>query len=275
MATAPNLVGRRAVVTLPTYNEADNIEPMLEALMELDGIDVAVIDDSSPDGTAEVAARVSARHRERIQVLTRAAKEGLGAAYRYAFAWAIQAGYDIVIQMDADGSHPVNALPQMVELIASGAAQVVVGSRYVSGGATPGWPAKRRALSLAANFYARSITGVAQHDATAGFKAWNAASLARLGFETSQANGYGFQVEMAVAAEAAGLNLIEVPIIFVDRELGASKMSRHILLEGAAKVWQVRRPALRPRRRPELLPSNRPVDRPAPVSVESLVEVAA
>ena len=234
----------RCVVVVPTYNEAATISRLLDELLDVtagwpgDGrLDVLVVDDSSPDGTG---ALVKA-HREfgsRVRLLSRRGKEGLGAAYRAGFAAALEAGYDAVVQMDADGSHPVTAVPAMLDLLATH--DVVIGSRYVPGGATSDWPASRRALSWAANTYARRVLRLRTRDVTAGFRAWRADALARARVQETSSDGYGFQVENTWRAERASLRITEHPITFTDRTAGTSKMSAAVAREALVRVLQWR-----------------------------------
>jgi dolichol-phosphate mannosyltransferase len=237
-----------AIVVVPTYNEVDNIHRCLEAIMAAEpNVEVLVVDDSSPDGTSEVAHSVADEHPGRIHVLNRGAKGGLGAAYRAGFAWALNAGYQVIAQMDADGSHPAERLPVMLELVFSGAADLVVGSRYIVGGGTANWPLRRRILSRAANRYARSVLHLAQRDVTGAFRVWAAPALRAVDPASMTGTGYGFLFEMACAAQRHGLSVREVPITFVDRAYGMSKMDSSVAIEGALLVWRLRKPTpLRP-----------------------------
>lgn len=235
-----------AVVVLPTYNEAGSICPVLSALMETDPrVEVAVVDDASPDGTADLAQGVARFYPGRVHVLRRNGKDGLGVAYRYGFAWAAERGYDIVVQMDADGSHPPERLPAMLDAVASGRADLAVGSRYVSGGATSGWSFRRKLLSKAANGYARAVLGLHLRDTTGAYRAWRASALLTADPWSTTAAGYGFLVEMVTAAERAGLAVVEVPITFTERTSGCSKMTRAIATEAARTLWALRRDSLR------------------------------
>jgi dolichol-phosphate mannosyltransferase len=234
-----------AVVLLPTYNEAGNIGRALSALLTVDArLEIAVIDDASPDGTADIAEAVGSEHPGRVHVLRRPGKDGLGSAYRFGFAWAIARGYELVIQMDADGSHPAERLPAMIGY-ALGGAGLVIGSRYTAGGATEGWARSRRALSRGANAYARTVLGLHARDTTGGFRVWRREALDAARPETTTTSGYGFLVEMLVAAERASVPVVEVPITFVDRTLGESKMTRDVAFEAARKLWSLRRRGLR------------------------------
>ncbi len=244
VAPSPTLAS--AIVVLPTYNEAGNIGAILNALLAVDErIDVVVVDDSSPDGTAAIADAVAGEHPGRVHVLRRPAKSGLGSAYRSGFTWATRQGYELIVQMDADGSHPTDRLPAMLDLAETRVADLVVGSRYIPGGRTEGWPLHRRLLSRAANTYARSVLGLALHDPTGGFKVWRAAALSVADPIATTTDGYGFQVELAVAAERRGLRVIETPITFTDRTIGESKMTSGIAVEAVRKLWALRRRGLR------------------------------
>jgi dolichol-phosphate mannosyltransferase len=243
------------VVVLPTYNEIDNIAFMLDSLLGLGpSIEVLVVDDASPDGTAKVANEVAAEYPGRVHVMNRPHKSGLGVAYRAGFAWALERGYEVIVQMDADRSHPSDQIPVMVDLIGSGRADVVVGSRYVPGGGTLGWPWRRRMLSRFANLYARSLLGLNQRDVTGAFRAWSWAGLAAADPDSTATVGYGFMVEMAAIARDCGLRCAEIPIVFVDRIHGASKMTAGIGLEAMRVVWRLRRSPH---------PANRTAPRPA------------
>lgn len=231
-----------AVVILPTYNEAGNIGSMLATLLAVDRrVDVLVVDDSSPDGTADLARAVAAEHPGRVHVLRRPGKSGLGSAYRCGFAWASERGYELIVQMDADGSHPAAQLPEMLDLAHMRGADLVIGSRYVVGGRTEGWPWSRRILSRMANTYARFMLGLNLRDTTGGFRVWRSAALATADPSATTADGYGFLVEMAAAAERCGLLVMEVPITFTDRTVGVSKMSGDVAVEAARKIWRHRR----------------------------------
>ncbi len=234
-----------SIVVLPTYNEIDNVQGTLTALMECDpSVEVLIVDDASPDGTAAAAETVAAEHPGRVFVLNRAGKAGLGPAYQAGFAWALERGYQVIVQMDADGSHPVERLPVMLDVIEAGDADVVVGSRYVCGGGTLNWPLRRRILSRAANLYARTLLGLGQRDVTGAFRAWRREALVAVTADGTRTAGYGFLVEMAAAAHDRGLRIVEVPITFVDRVHGTSKMTGGIAIEATLMVWRLRRDRL-------------------------------
>ena len=243
----------RCVVVLPTYDEADNIAGMLERVLASPvAPDVLVVDDSSPDGTGAIVTRIAAEHpRGRVRLLTRTTKDGLGAAYRAGFARALANGeHDVVVQMDADGSHPVEVLPRMLAEIAAGA-DLVLGARYVPGGALDdAWPWYRKALSKGANTYARLLLQAPVADLTGGFKAWRADLLRSIDLDELTAAGYAFQIQTTLAALQQGARVREVPILFTERTLGSSKMSQAIIVEAMGAVWRMRRhgPSGRPRR---------------------------
>ncbi|WP_338073874.1 polyprenol monophosphomannose synthase [Kineococcus siccus] len=234
----------RAVVVLPTYNEAGNIAGMLDLVLGSPvAPDALVVDDSSPDGTGEEVREVAARYPEgRVRLLTRATKDGLGAAYRAGFAAAVATGdYDVVVQMDADGSHPVAALVPMLDALAAGA-DLVLGARYVPGGALDdAWPWYRKALSRGANTYARLLLRAPVADLTGGFKAWRAGLLASLDLDVLTAAGYAFQIQTTLAALERGAVVREVPILFTERTHGTSKMSQAIIAEAMVAVVRMRR----------------------------------
>ncbi|MGH2781234.1 MAG: polyprenol monophosphomannose synthase [Thermoleophilaceae bacterium] len=231
-----------AWLILPTYNEAENVEAIVRAaLAELAGVGIAhtvlVVDDSSPDGTGEIADRL-AEERAEVRVLHRAHKQGLGRAYLAGFAVALEDGADLVLEMDADFSHDPADLPRLIA--AAGAADLVLGSRYVPGGGVTNWGAVRRALSRGGSAYARILLGVPVRDLTGGFKCFNRRVLEAVDLSAVHADGYGFQIELSYRAVQAGFTVTEVPIVFRDRRVGHSKMTARIALEA---VWKV--PALR------------------------------
>ena len=231
----------RPLVVLPTYQEAENIEAVLRRLrVAVPDAHVLVVDDGSPDGTAELAQKL-ADDLGGIDVLERAGKDGLGSAYRTGFEWGFERGYDVLCEMDADLSHHPEALPGLLKVIDAGA-DLVIGSRYVPGGSTPQWPPVRRFLSVWANRYAAAVLGLAVNDATAGFRAYRADALRRIDLEHSRADGYGFQVELVYRIVRMGGRIVEVPITFTDRVEGSSKMSLRIVVEalGLVTLWGVR-----------------------------------
>ena len=230
----------RVVVALPTYNEIENLEDIVDAILS-HRYEVLVIDDDSPDGTGELAERLASSS-DRIEVLHRQTKEGLGPAYAAGFDRLLSEGADVVVEMDADFSHDPNDLPRLVEAVQEGA-DLAIGSRYVDGGATPDWPAIRRFISRGGNLYARTLLGIPIRDATAGYRAFTAEALRKLPYSEARASGYGFQVEMAWRAHEAGLEVVEVPIVFRDRTRGQSKMGGRIVAEAMllVTVWGISR----------------------------------
>jgi dolichol-phosphate mannosyltransferase len=228
----------RALIVVPTYNERDNLRGIAEQLLAAAPVDLLVVDDNSPDGTGDIADALAAAD-PRVHVLHRAGKLGLGTAYIAGFQWALGRGYDLVFEMDADGSHDPKYLPQMLALAEDGA-DVVVGSRYVPGGGTENWGMGRQLLSRGAGVYTRAILGIDVSDVTAGFICWRRRALEAIDLATVSSNGYSFQIEMKYRALAAGMRLVEIPIVFVDRRVGQSKMSRAIFAEALLKVWALR-----------------------------------
>jgi dolichol-phosphate mannosyltransferase len=237
----------KPIVVLPTYNEAENILIVLGLVREAaPEADVLVVDDGSPDGTADLAEKWGAEHGG-LQVLRRTEKAGLGSAYRAGFAQGLEQGYDILIEMDSDLQHDPAMLPALIHAVADGA-DLAIGSRYVPGGAVPGWKLSRRFISQAGNLYAGIVLGMHVRDATAGFRAFAAPALAAIDLGTIKADGYGFQIEMAYTVSRNGGRIVEVPITFGKRERGTSKMSSNIVFEALASVtwWGLRDRVLRP-----------------------------
>ena len=233
--TAPR---RRALVCLPTYDEKDNVGPMTEAILAATpDVDILVIDDNSPDGTGQLADAIAARQ-PRVKVLHRAGKEGLGKAYLAGFAWALSQGYDLVLEMDADFSHDPKYLPGMLE--ASKEADLVLGSRNVPGGGTVNWGILRKIISRGGSFYARTILGLPVRDLTGGFKCFRRQVLEAIDLPTVECTGYAFQIELTYRTLRKGFRVKELPIVFVDRRVGQSKMSKRIVLEALRKVWSIR-----------------------------------
>jgi dolichol-phosphate mannosyltransferase len=230
-----------AVICLPTYNERENLEPMVHALGEVlpEGGRILVIDDNSPDGTGELADRLAAEH-DWVSVLHRQRKEGLGPAYIAGFRHALAAGADLVLEIDCDFSHDPNDVPRLIAAVEAGA-DLALGSRYVEGGGTANWGILRRLLSRGASIYTRVLL-MPIHDATGGFKCFRRAVLESIELERIDAAGYVFQIETTYRALRAGFRVVEVPIRFVDRTVGESKMSRGVVLEA---IWKVPRLRLR------------------------------
>ncbi len=234
---------QRSIVVIPTYNERSNIERLIAAIHRaMPAMDILIVDDNSPDGTAECVRALMAQDQQ-IALLERPAKLGLGTAYCEGFAWALERGYSVICQMDADFSHNPDDLPRLVAALDH--ADVAIGSRYVSGVNVVNWPMSRLLLSYAANLYTRLITGMPVRDATGGFKAFRADLLRRIDLSAIHSNGYAFQIEMNFRAWRLGARIEEISIIFVDRTDGVSKMSRSIIYEAAWIVWKLKLLALR------------------------------
>jgi dolichol-phosphate mannosyltransferase len=232
----------RVLIVLPTYNEAENIDHVLRRIRAaMPDAGVLVVDDGSPDGTAEMAAKLGAELGN-VDVLRRQAKSGLGSAYRAGFAWGLERGWEAFVEIDADLSHEPEALPRLVEPLREGV-DLVVGSRYMPGGSIPNWRWHRRVLSQGGNIYAALLLGLHIHDSTSGFRAYRAEALRRIDLEAVRAEGYGFQIEMVHQVIQHGGHVIEVPIRFVDRVEGESKMSMHIVVEALLLVtwWAFKR----------------------------------
>ena len=252
----------RSLVLLPTYNEAENIEQIVEAILRESDADVLIVDDNSPDGTGALGDQLQCSYPSRVEVLHRPAKEGLGPAYADGYAAALAGGYDVIAQMDADFSHDPSDLPRLVAAVEEGA-DVAVGSRYASGGQTPGWPWRRRLLSWAGSRYAAAVLSLPVRDVTGGFKAFSRRALHTLAAQTPRASGFAIQIETTYWAHRQGLILREVPIVFRDRRAGASKMSLGIVAEALRLPWQLRWAALAPPARPApLLAAEPPRDNP-------------
>ena len=244
----------RALVIIPTYNESENLPRLVPSVLSRDDrLEILVVDDASPDGTGRMADEIAAAE-PRVHVLHREGKLGLGTAYLTGFRWGLDRGYDVLLEMDADFSHDPQHLPQFLGAIEE--YDVVLGSRYLHGRVTVvNWPIGRLLLSYFANVYARWVTGLPIADATGGFKAFRAEVLAALDLDRVESNGYAFQIEMSFRAWKKGFRLGEIPIMFVDRDLGESKMSKRIVREAVWRVWRLRalsvlgrldrRPALR------------------------------
>ncbi|MCX6136213.1 MAG: polyprenol monophosphomannose synthase [Ignavibacteriales bacterium] len=229
---------QKALVIVPTYNEADNIELLIaEVLKQSPILQMLIVDDGSPDHTAEIVKRVQSTN-DRVHLLERPRKMGLGTAYVAGFKYAIANTYDFVFEMDADFSHNPEKLPVMLEQMKQ--FDLVIGSRYISGVNVVNWPLKRLLLSYFANIYTRVITGMPVHDATAGFKCYKRTVLETIKLDAIISNGYAFQIETNFRAWKKGFKLKEIPITFVDRRVGVSKMSKHIVYEAAFMVWKLK-----------------------------------
>jgi dolichol-phosphate mannosyltransferase len=225
----------RTVVVVPTFNERDNIRRLIPAILEQGaGFSVLVVDDNSPDGTAAVVDEL-ARTTERVALVRRPLREGIGPAYKAGFAQALRAGADHIVQMDADFSHPVAALNELVSHL--GEYDLVLGSRYLNGVAVVNWPIGRLLLSYFGNCYTRLVTGLPARDATGGFKCWRRQALERVQLERVRSNGYAFQIETTYRAWRRGCRIKEIPIIFVERTMGESKMGVHIAAQALWIVW--------------------------------------
>jgi dolichol-phosphate mannosyltransferase len=219
----------RVLVIIPTYNEVENLRPIVGRVrMSVPAAHILVADDSSPDGTGRLADELAAAD-DHVHVLHRLGKEGLGAAYLAGFAWGIEAGYDVLVEMDADGSHQPEQLPDLLAALVD--ADLVLGSRWVKGGQVVNWPRSRELLSRAGNLWARIALGIPLRDATGGYRAFRRETLLGLGLNNVASAGYCFQVDLAWRGLKAGYRVVEVPIIFVERERGDSKMSRKIVVE--------------------------------------------
>jgi dolichol-phosphate mannosyltransferase len=227
-------------VVVPTYNEADNLRPLTAAILAaLPDATILVVDDSSPDGTGRIADELAAAD-PRIRVRHRAAKQGLGRAYLDGFSVALSGGADTIVQMDADFSHDPAVLPSLVGPIERGDGDLVIGSRYTKGGGVVDWGLGRRMISRCGSLFARIVLGLAPNDLTGGFKAWRASTLSGIPFDGVHAGGYVFQIEMTFRASRSGARIREVPIVFRDRRVGQSKMSRRIVIEAFVVVVQLR-----------------------------------
>jgi dolichol-phosphate mannosyltransferase len=233
----------RAVVLIPTYNERENIPRLVPLVLGQDPrLDILIIDDNSPDGTGALADEIAAAE-PRVRTLHRAGKLGLGTAYLAGFKWGIEQGYDAIFEMDADFSHDPTHLPQFLEALEQ--FDVVLGSRYLDGRVTVvNWPMGRLLLSYFANAYARVVTGLPLFDATGGFKAFRRRVLEGVALDRVESEGYAFQIEMSMRAWKKGFTIGEIPIVFVDRTLGESKMSKKIIREAVWRVWKLRLLAL-------------------------------
>jgi dolichol-phosphate mannosyltransferase len=229
----------RVVIVMPTYNERQNLEIMASRVREaVPDADLLVVDDNSPDGTGDLADKLAEKD-PHVQVMHRTEKAGLGRAYVAGFTWALEGGYDLIVEMDADGSHRPEDLPKL--LAAVDHADAVIGSRYVPGGTVVNWPKSREFLSKGANIYNRIMLGVRVRDATGGFRVYRAATLRKIDLNGIESAGYCFQIDMTLRVLQGGMEIKEVPITFVERERGASKMSNTVIIEAFTRVarWGV------------------------------------
>lgn len=229
----------RSVIIMPTYNERENLRAIVARIFEvLPETHILVVDDNSPDGTGEVADEMAGRD-ERVFVLHRQGKLGLGTAYIAGFKWGIEKGYDLIWEMDSDFSHDPKYLPDLMEAMHNGA-DLAIGSRYVLGGGTENWGLFRKILSRGGGTYARIILGMQVQDLTAGFRCYRREVLQAISLDEVRSEGYSFQIEMAYRTHKAGFRMVEVPIVFVDRRVGQSKMSGNIVWEAIWRVWRLR-----------------------------------
>ncbi|MFC4907513.1 polyprenol monophosphomannose synthase [Actinomadura gamaensis] len=226
----------RVLVIIPTYNERDNIERIVGRVRAaVPEVDVLVADDNSPDGTGKLADELSAGD-DHVKVLHRQGKEGLGAAYIAGFRWAAEHGYDVMVEMDADGSHQPEELPRLLTALQD--ADLVLGARYIPGGRIENWPLSRQFISRGGNVFVRMMLGLPLRDATGGYRAFRAATLQKIGLDGVDSRGYCFQIDLARRSLKQGLRVVEVPITFVERVHGTSKMSRDIMIEAMLRVTQ-------------------------------------
>jgi dolichol-phosphate mannosyltransferase len=237
VTTATGAATRTALVIVPTFNERENLPVLTKALMEYPEVSMLIVDDASPDGTGMLADELASRYPGRIEVMHRTARPGLGRSYVDGLRSVLNRRVDVICQMDSDLSHDPRHLRDLIA--ASADADVVIGSRYIPGGEVVNWPWRRRLLSRFANSYIRLVTRLSARDCTSGYRCWRRDALAAVPLEQSGSEGYSFLVEMLFAASAAGLTFAEVPITFVERRLGESKLSRAVLLESAITPWRL------------------------------------
>ena len=250
-------VHRKALVVLPTYNERDNLEGLVDAVLAHPGFGVLVVDDASPDGTGALADELAREYPNRVHVLHRTGPRGLGRSYLDGLEQALRTDAELIFQMDADWSHDPQYLPSMVE--AAARYDVVIGSRYLNGVSVVNWPLRRILLSAFANRYVRAITGLTPHDCTSGYRCWRREALARIPLQSVRSEGYSFLVELLFEAGARGCHLGEVPIIFVERRAGASKISKGVIVESFVTPWRMLgRRLLRPLQKSRYQPLVRP-----------------
>lgn len=230
----------KSLVCIPTYNEKENIEAITTAVLQATSPDthILVVDDNSPDGTAEIVKRMQKTETQRLHLLSRAQKQGLGRAYIAAFKWGLEKDYEVITEMDADFSHRPEDLVKILE--AAKTTDFVIGSRYVPGGRTVNWGLSRKFISKGGSFYTRMILGFPIADWTGGFNAWRRKTLEGIGLDAVLSNGYSFQIELKYRASKKGFKGVEVPIVFEDRRVGHSKMSFKIVIEAFTRVWGMR-----------------------------------
>lgn len=230
----------KTFIVIPTYNERENLSSLLEQIHQLDpDLHLLIVDDGSPDGTGALADFLRERNPEKIFVLHRKEKKGLGPAYIAGFKLALELGADKIVQMDADHSHPIDQVPKMIKLATD--YDLVIGSRWVDGGGTPGWSLLRRIISRGGSFYARTLLRMSVRDMTSGFKCFDAKVLKSFDLDTFHMSGYGFQIELIYRTFKSSFSMIEMPIRFVDRSVGVSKMSSSIFFEAVLNVLKLRR----------------------------------
>lgn len=252
------MTAERTLVIIPTYDEAVNIELIIDRVRaSVPDADVLVVDDDSPDGTGELAEKV-ARSDSQVHVVHHGKKAGLGPAYLAGFEWGLQRGYDVVVEMDADGSHLPEQLPRLLDVLPR--ADLVLGARWVDGGRVVNWPLRRKLLSRGGNLYTRALLGLPMHDVTGGFRAFRRSTLEGISLDSVASAGYCFQVDLARRTFEAGYRVIEVPITFVEREYGESKMSREIVRESLVRItdWGVRHRLHQGRQLLNAVPKRRP-----------------
>ena len=227
--------GRRILVVVPTYNERDNVQELIGRLLDMDDLDVLFVDDGSPDGTADlIKAAAAASADGRINLLSRPSKQGLGTAYVDGFQWGLERDYETLVQIDADLSHNPADIPRLLEALAD--ADLIIGSRYIEGGLVQNWGWSRRTLSFGANWTVRALLGFKVYDSTAGFRAFRSEVLQRIDFHTLRSRGYAFQVETTRRVWRSGGRIVEVPITFVERARGSTKMDSRVILEAMIKL---------------------------------------
>ncbi len=238
----------RTLVIIPTYNERENIASMIEKVLSLEGaFDLLIIDDGSPDGTAEIVRRYRAQYPERLHLIERCGKLGLGTAYLTGFRWGLEQGYEALCEMDCDFSHNPDDLARLITALERGA-DVAIGSRYVKGGSIVNWPLSRLAISYFGSLYVRMVTWMPVHDTTAGFVCYRREALDRIDLDTVRMKGYGFQIEMKYSAWQLGMRIVELPITFTERREGSSKMSGNIFQEALWGVLKLRFRTIRARK---------------------------